>query len=272
MARIVLTGTPTTLRRLRARDLPVDRDLSYSFWRWVNFSGQDLSAYNMTNMDIIDCQGDLSVLPGERRTDGLVSRRTSWGGVVLPADLSSLEQDLVSEALRQTFPSDNIIATVLAYLAGGYGRSFQDSIYNARQTLGFQNDPVGSNSTHIVTGLYARFPRLASRLVSHFQRSAVAATPPDITTDLNRLTFLADKDRLSVNVRAEVEGFSQYDRWAVARALELLLRQRLLDPDIKVHVALLHPAPTIYIAGGNYDAPAQGWWKPAAADSVMVIK
>src|SRR3990167_10259108 len=99
--RTVYQGTPQQPYRLLASDLPADRDLRQSAWRYVDFSGFDLSTYDMRDMDIWDCVGRNVVLPDGGRTDYIQSRRTDWTGASIPPDVSSYIHDLVVEGFAQ---------------------------------------------------------------------------------------------------------------------------------------------------------------------------
>src|SRR3989304_4365040 len=104
--RTVLIGAPLALYRLLPSDLPADLALKHSFWRWVDFSGFDLSAYDMRDMDVIGCNGAGVTLP-EGKTACLMSRRTDWTGAVLPSDISSYNHDFVVEKYRQASNKNN---------------------------------------------------------------------------------------------------------------------------------------------------------------------
>jgi len=122
--RTVLQGTPTRYRRLRAGDLPADRDLRQSYWRYVDFASYDLSPYDLTDTDILDCKGAGSILPDGDRTDWLISRRTDWTGAVIPADVSSYNHDFVNEVTKQRIPS--LTGTSLSIAQGAVAQFARD--------------------------------------------------------------------------------------------------------------------------------------------------
>lgn len=173
MSRIVLPGTPKELYRVTDADLPADRDLRYSYWRYTDFSALCLTGYDMRKMDILDSMGDLCVLPdhdidGTAATDYIQSRRTSWKGTTIPANLSSLNHDLMKELLYQLSGENLLVKAIADYVGESYLNSWGDALWNARKRAGIPNGkltaaPGATDKAGLVAKLRA-YPRLWYRI------------------------------------------------------------------------------------------------------------
>jgi len=228
--RTVIIGEPGKLRRLAARDLP--RDLRDSYWRWVDFSGVDLSAYNMAWMDIIDCDARGAIVSPQVR--GMVSRRTDWRGAVIPANLPSDIYDLVPEAVRQVSAPE--VGAIVVQKQSDYRSSWFDTIpvLDAQLGRGWRKPTLAA---------LAVFPLLARRLKYHLDQNVVG-----VRVDREANFSVVKIGGRAVDLSGELAGAKDsYDRWAMARTIEALLASRGDKLRSKVHVGQLHPFPMIYI-------------------------
>jgi len=238
MSRIVLTGTPTTLYRPRARDLPADRDLSFSHFEYVDASGLDLSAYNLSYTDWWWCNCDGVRLP-VGGTAWLLSRETSWTGAIPPADLraNAISHDLLIEAYRQglaLMPARDqpVGNTILNYLSRNYTACLSDGVKYA----------------------------LSQGYTAADLRALVQDSPllrPDLDDQLNKQTapgglvdFKAGRAALPNGLDFDdgsplsIAPAIRRDRWRLARALEALL-EKLYGEPWRVLVKQVAPFPLI---------------------------
>ncbi|KPJ64887.1 hypothetical protein AMK68_00190 [candidate division KD3-62 bacterium DG_56] len=254
--RTVLQGTPKKLYRLRERDLPDDYDLTNSFWHWVDFSGFDLSAYIMEDMDVYDSDGSGCALP-ENGTKWLMSRRTDWTGARLPSDVSSYNHDLVVEVMRQARPflsglPRQVAEIVIANVSASYHNSWRDSIYLVRMKLGITAQQALDNGLPMFEG----YPRLESRLRAMIvDGKGGHPDPPDLSQDMTRVVGTWG-DRREENFSGI--AFLGRDRWALARMMEQTLTQKY-GPIIEGHayVAQIEPYPRVFFHQSNNP----DWWK-----------
>lgn len=233
--RTVIIGAPASFRVLTPADLPVDLSLRHSFWRWVDFSGFDLSAYDMRDMDILDCNGTASKL-GLGKTAMLMSRRTTWTNAVLPADISSYNHDFVIEVYNKALLgtlTNSIRASVTLmrnYVQGGYARSWQDAI----QQLVNSGLSVAQMRTRF-TLVFSPYPKILSRMEQHLTTKLWRPTAPNWRREK------IEVEGLIINVAGHISGS---DRWALARMLEqLILAERGVQ--IKCHFLQLDPFPVL---------------------------
>ncbi|OGR89983.1 MAG: hypothetical protein A2V88_12315 [Elusimicrobia bacterium RBG_16_66_12] len=261
MARIVLTGTATKLRRLRAADLPADRDLRNSYLRYVDLSGFDLSIYDMRDTDIIDCVGRGVILPdfaaGDlQATDYMQSRRTDWTGAKIPAIVSSYNHDLVVEVLRQAIPSLSGVplqaAQVVAnYVSGDYARSWRDGYWQVMDKLGLDVDGVLAN----VLPAFKGYPKLESRLRHHHDSGRISPVPPGFRSKADDFEFSVDGvNTVRENIAVALVG--KYDRYALRQTLRTAIRTKYagwttLAQHYDIWFAQLDPYPIFFWRDAN---------------------
>jgi len=244
--RTVLQGTPTRYRRLRAGDLPADRDLRQSYWRYVDFASYDLSPYDLTDTDILDCKGAGSILPDGDRTDWLISRRTDWTGAVIPADVSSYNHDFVNEVTKQRIPS--LTGTSLSIAQGavaqfardGYWISWRNLYHEAMTRLG-----ITAREAYTATrDVFAGRPRMLARLMEQMTSRITSLSPGDgITTATPVKVKLADGTEPT---RFDLFLTNATDRYLVARAIEqAYLTNRGVE--VVAHVGQLEPWPAVQV-------------------------
>lgn len=258
MARIVIDNP--TLRNLRLNQLPADLDLRQSYWRRVNFSNFNLSAYDMRDMDIIECVGDGCILPDRVRTDWLISRDTSWTGAVIPKDVSSYIHDLVGELIRQNIgrlaskPAWALAAEQVRQNLRGYSSSWQDSlkvVRDADASAGAQDTP-----------LFNDYPRIKARRTSHVQRDLITAGPPGADFKLDSVLIgLPSQSGTRLDLSGVLTTVRGSDRFAAARQVEA--HTQGLGVATYCHVDQLDPWPHIQVMSQNLFVvpPAFGWWE-----------
>lgn len=253
--RTVITGKPGALYPLQASDLPPDFDLRQSFWQYADFSGFDLSAYDMRDMDVRHCRATGVILPA--KLDWLVSRRTDWTGAVLPAEMPSYNHDLMREFLRQRSTAvrgrARTIATMVATRIAGadYLHSWVDTVQAVITGTGLTPAQVKAAAK----ALFAPQPRLVSRLSrtidSGIYRPVV--TYPGwgrVPVDGVEMDFLQDAALTA-------------DRYLLSQGL----RWRLWDMyrrDYLVHVDQIDPYPILsIIRAASLDDGSKrfGWWR-----------
>lgn len=249
MSRIVLTGAPGALYRPTPADLPADKDLSHSYFRYVDASGFDLSLYDLTDVDILDSDCRNVILPA--KIDYLMSRRTLWTGAKIPATVSSYNHDLVVEALKQRY----VLATaankprlqrVYQWVAADYTHSWQDSIWQLINVGGYSVTQI----RNAFNAAFAPYPGLLSRLKSHLDRSMWQQASPSLVQNLTAIGHTPDDGSPTVDVTGVLSGL---DRWANARALEVAFGGFW-------YVAMLDPHPVVFWAGRVNDPD---WWQSA---------
>ncbi|KKL83369.1 hypothetical protein LCGC14_1975470, partial [marine sediment metagenome] len=164
MLRVVRTGTPGNLYRLRLSDLSAD--LSYSHFRYVNADGLDLSGYKLDFTDWVNCSCRGVVLP-EGATEWLLSRDTTWSGATIPSDVSDLNHDLVVEVLRQgaaksSGPRRRMLAFIADFIALTYRHSWNDGMWWLNNVKGFSRDEVN----RFLGSTFVGYPSLLNRLAN----------------------------------------------------------------------------------------------------------
>ena len=114
MTRTVIVGTPRALERISLRDLPADKNLDFSFWRYVDFSGLDLSDYSMEDVDIIDYDAHGASLPECPFSQFRFPVDNT--GLVLHPDTSSFNHDLMAAMFQQASNfSEPVITRIFNY-------------------------------------------------------------------------------------------------------------------------------------------------------------
>jgi len=239
--RIVLEGTPTTPRRLRARDLPADKDLSRSFWRYVNASGFNLSTYNMTDIDLPDSNCSNVILPAQ--IDWMQSRRTVWTGATIPPSLSSYNQDLIREVMVQATPGltgvPALVAGVgIAMINASYANSWHNILWQVRDQLGLTDAEVITHTSVVMAG----YPKLLSRLREEVAQGLGPDPVPPM--DLSTLALRLRDGQTREDIRAV--SISRPDRYLVEQAIKTLIAQRR-GIQVAVRVGQLDPFPMLYM-------------------------
>ena len=263
MTRTVLTGTPTTPYTLLPGDLPPDLDLTASFWRWVDLSGFDLSAYNLMDVDILDCTGDGAILP-EDKTHYLMSRRTTWAGAHIPSDVSDLAHDLVVEVLNQhtapAGPRKQAVEWVRDHVAADYTNSWNTAIWRLVNQRGLTRQQVW---TTFSTYAFAGYPHLLERLRYELSMPLRETPRPQPLGDHIKVYGLGESpDAVWRRVDWDFDSASP-DRYILARRIEtrLDIRKLALAP-WRVWVAQLEPffiavaSPVSFIRPGS----PYNWW------------
>ena len=248
--RIVRTGTARNPYLLKRRDLPRDRNLTHSYWEYVDFSGFDLSAYDLRDLTVYNSVGD-NVTLGEGKTEGMESRFTSWTGANLPTDLSSFNHDMVVENYRQAIAQNTdegrIIAKALELVDdGSYKWSWNNTYYRMVNDLGLTKRQV----FNLVKRIHGTKPLLVSRLTKHFERD-----------EINNLPAISEQDLTQVHVPysdqvLDISGdlLRTRDRWEQSRHLESLY------PEVRFYVAINVPFPLVITLGRKCDVKDEEWW------------
>ncbi len=241
--RTVIIGTPTKLRKVTAKDLPADKVLDFSFWRWVDISGLDLTPYSMENVDVINYRAAGAALPSCHYSQFRFPIDNT--GITIPPDVSSYNHDLVVEVFRQASnASDPMIQKIAAYVSGGYDRSWRDGLHHLMQGTTLQD--VFSTLGKSLVG----YPLLLSRLKSHHDSGAVSAEK-EVVQDLTKFNIGAPGDTINLSVPPS------FDRWATARMLEMQLQTtHKQSSKSKVWIPQLHPTPIVLI-----DDRKGEWWQ-----------
>ncbi len=232
-------------------------NLDFSFWRYVDISGLDLTSWSMRDVDLIDYTATGTTFPECPYSQFRFP--VDNAGVVLPANVSSFNHDLVVEAFRQaTNARDPIIQKIIAYVGGAYDRSWHDTLFMSQQTDSAAD--VFAAMSLALTG----YPRLLARLDKHF---ATDDWGPEMTTDRLHLAYsavllpLEGRDP-TLDLRSEVPS-GQFDRWAYARRLENYIKANTDATRVAVYVTQLHPDPIIHVEGDNV-APDYDWQRERA--------
>lgn len=265
MARIVVTGQPGRLRKLRMRDLPADLNLSKSYLRWVDLDGRNLSAYKMEDMDIIDCDGSGVTLPPGDQMQYLMSRRTDWTGAIIPADVSSYNHDLVVEVVRQAMPGlsglDLQVAQVIeSYIGGSYNTSWNDGYWQVMDQLGL------SQGDALLHGLpmFAGYSSLGNRLQNTHDTNAIHPTPPIQQRDLSSVIIVISPDGTTT-----VEDFASriqlvsFDRHKIREQLRMYLRTTY-GHRMDAWLPQLDPVIVLFVRGaevGEEDVGDEDWYR-----------
>jgi hypothetical protein len=216
MSRTVIDNRRLT--RLRARDLPDDFDLTNSYWRYVDYSGWDLSPYIMEDMDIIECVGQNATFPQEgtaliqmRVTDPAIDKLALLDGAWIPPDASSYNHHFVVEGMRQAVnDTDPINIFVREYVAADYAHSWRDALYEAIQIFGQQQ------VYDALVIAFAGFPRWLSRLEEHYALRNWGPWSP-WKTDLSAVPIQGIRNRTQYDLRF---ALSTNDRYLLARNVE----------------------------------------------------
>ena len=248
--RIVLQGTPGNLYVPTAADLPADRDLRQSFFRYVNISGRNLSLYNLQDVDILDSVATNVRLPGSQRTDYLMSRRVNWSGAIIPSDISSYNHDLVVESYRQLSAFHPVLSRVIARVSSSYINSWRDSIFDVMQSLNITKEQARDQYIAVVGNSR---PRLTKRLRDHVRNGDIKDTPPNTVRPINAYPT---SDGQTLDLSAIPLGL---DRYAAARLLESQFSEYWF------YVGQLDPHPIIITLRRNRldGTPPWDWFKNA---------
>lgn len=214
--RSVLIGEPSKLYRLQEKDL--EKDGRNAFWLHVDFSGFDLSNFDMLDADTIHCNGDESILPTGARY--WMSRHTSLKGATIPHDVNHLAHDPVSELLNQhtaTGKDAEHIEWVASHVALSYWNSWKTAIWWLVNERGLTTEKVWDIfSKYAFAGHKSCLARLEVEL-----RGSLSKDPPVRPEDHITLH--------SLNTRLYKTDWSfalSQDRYEVARGIEADLNTR----------------------------------------------
>lgn len=250
MTRITRQGTANQLYPFTAADIPVDNDLSHSFFRYVDFSRRtggnpaqrfdgDLSAVNLFDCDFIDCKAQ-NVTLGTGKTRYLMSRRTDWQGATLPADVSSYSHDLMAEVYRQASNAAHPIITETRRLVlDHYANSWSNMVWELINTSGFTPQDVYDQGMIAFTG----YPHLQTRLTRQFDsffRGEAGQWGAERWLLEHTVIWYTDKfiEVPERDVKVQVVGAGN-DRWALARMIEQFtghpaIYVAMVDPSIVI--------------------------------------
>lgn len=260
--RTVIKGTATKLHKLQASDLPLDFDLRQSYWRYVDFSGWDLSGYLAEDMDILDSDGSDCTLP--ESIDWLTSRRTKWAGAKIPSNLSSYNHDLMIEVAKQanvTGPSQDMANAIIESIGRGYGNSWQNNVHYVMEKLG-KPDPtdIGPEGMVAAADVFKGYPDLIRRLHYHNADGKVRLEGPgDDITISTPVLVKGPKDRFYVRLDTFLIS-SDHDRYTLARAIEKAIEQQY-GWEAVCHVDQWEPWHHIQIVAKSRVVNKFGWWK-----------
>ncbi|KKM00677.1 hypothetical protein LCGC14_1802040 [marine sediment metagenome] len=245
----VIQGTADKLYRLQRSDL--DFDLRQSYWRYVDFSGFSLEAYDMRDMDILDSYGAGCILPN---TDWMISRRTDWTNATI-TDLSSYNRDLVIEAVRQNLPSLSSQALLMAKViiarkTSDYGVSWQDTLHSIIEA-GLTKAELKTEGQKVFAG----WPSLLARLRYHLKNDLIRPAKPEA----ERTISTPVRVKLKENTWERFDFFlTGTDRYLAARAIEKSYLQRGIE--VVAHVGQLDPWPWVQVSIKSRVVD-EFWWK-----------
>ncbi len=182
LTRIVKRGRPNALYRLTVTDLPADFDLRQSHFRYVDASGLDLSAYDCRHTDWIHCVCDNIILPDNRMTDNLYSRNSTWTGAQIPADISSLNHDVVQEVIRQAIPglrrtrARQMMTFCFNWMNFQYSHSWSNAIWTLINLEGYTLREVSRFAGEAFQGYLQLLDRLRNATLPDRSRSRLVPT------------------------------------------------------------------------------------------------
>lgn len=249
-------------RTITASDLPPDLDLRQSYWEGCDFSGLDLSAYDIRDMDIINCVARGVRLPQDLRW--MQSRNTNWSGAILPPTVPSTNHDLVIEVIKQGLGGKPLLARrigrwAVTYLQGQYHRSWADSVYGVQQALG-----IDTQTLKLLTEqLFAGQERLIARLREHVERGEIG--PLGALAPRTRFVCLLRKGDEDADLGHLLTG---YDRYAAARRIEDWFAPQ--GEEVFCHVQVIQPpemralkvvAKERLLLPPGETTPPFGWWR-----------
>ena len=257
--RIIKEGELGNLLPLTTADLPEDKDLKHSFFRYVDMSGLDFTGYDMRDMDVLLCKAHGVVLPGHEidgvaATDYLCSRMTDWEGSTIPGNISSYHQDIVPELFKQKAQArltvgQKIWGRVFDHLKGSVLASWQDSFWKYRNVwTDLQvNDALFRT---FVSNSFGDYPRITARMEAHLSgRENVKEEPP-----ISKAIYKSFD-----GLKREYPALDGLDRWANARALEEHFAGQH-DP-VHVYVHQIEPLPIVFcVPHAMLPEPRLGWW------------
>ena len=249
-------GTPSTLKLIRAQDLPSDKDMRQWYFRWCRFGGRDLSTYDLRDADILDSNMTNCELGN---VDWVNFRRCNLTGVTFPADVTSYSQDIAVEILKRAPNAAHpVVQYGINFFSSGpniYRTSWPQALFGMVRDLGL---PIADIAAQFEIAL-APYPKWVNRLRQETQYE-LHDTPYGI--GVNETTPV--RIRIAggwLEDRFDADLSNVTDRWAVARAIEARVRnQRGID--IVVHVNQLDAWPSIQAVSRSklLDAPF-GWWE-----------
>ncbi len=262
--RIIKTGTAAAPYALRRADLPSDGSLAHSFFKHVNFGRLGLAAFDLRDMDVLDC--DLTrvrSLPGPDQLGYIYSRNSEWpeAAGVLPDDIPSANHDMYGAWMRRKAATltgrPQLFAQRLAETATG---SYLQSWHNNYNTLKVEfNFTDREGYDYALQHVYADSPRLAARLLEHLQTGNISTRqigPMDLTSV--RIKSADGLNTVDVARGDQLAGYE--DRYLLARHLEDL------HPGIRFWVAWIDPIPFVFAI---HERAAQDreeeWWFTATA-------
>lgn len=262
MARTVLSGAPGALYVLQAADLPLDLDLRFSHWEYVDASGFDLSAYDMREVDLLDCKLDGVILPS--RIAGVYSRRSTFLNATIPTSLPVMHiHDIGCELLRQRIAAlpagaDRQLAiAVRSYFVTGstvnYGKSFTDCMYSLMTVSGLTIAQMANRGAAVFEG----YPRWLRR-VAYILANPSLMAPAIPTDDGGNARVITETGDAFVDLRPAFPGGD--DRALLAMRIASRLGA-LTGYPWRVHVTQLTPYPLIEaVAESRITGALFGWW------------
>ena len=261
--RLVLTGTPATLRVVTAADLPADKNLRSAYFEWCDLSGLDLTPYDMTDAGIVHSDVPGLKLPGivapvgQTRNHGLYMRfNTGVKSLVLPPYIPWDCHEMVTALFLQRLARPGGATTRRAILndiaawvpANEYRQSWQPawSIYSTRYS------PTAMDLA--VTYVCANHPEL----LAHWEEAKALPLDAGLVTD--RVENLPGGLKIDAAFVGSLGLAHLHDRWELARYLESYLPQFFhldIGPGFafRVHVWSVTPFQWTYAISDTDD-----WW------------
>lgn len=259
MPRVVIQGTPGTYRVITPADIP-STDLRQSYFYWCDFSGRNLSNYDLRDIDVVNCRATNVILPNNILW--MQSRNTDWTGATIPSGLH-LQHDLVYEYLRQrraTLPvaqRPRVTTVMQNILDFPYEASFRDSIWRVMQEHNLTKEQVRD----FFINVFQNRPKILALLRWHVQSNLVTSQRHQRPDYSQYPIMLQDGRKRFIDVRDAITLTP--DRYQAARDLEAWLLPRY-GPyaawfEQVTPWPLAHTMPLSRFIG----TPEFGWWRKA---------
>jgi len=261
--RKILIGTPLSLYKFTAADIPPGGDLSNSFFQYVDFHPRtggvvrerfngDLSAVNLTDVDMLNCDCR-NVLTGD--ISYIMSRRTNWTGATISPTLKSGfgSADLIREILRQN-GSTYALAALSGITPFVYPLSWKTMSLHMFQVEG--SYPISHQK---VLALFANYPHILRRLNEFGADRGMELD----RSDQYRLGNLAEIHvagglrpyNISQHRSVQTLGLDRYD---LARRVETAMEQ---FGRFEVRVTQIDPSLILSVSTREVAVSDPDWWK-----------
>ena len=250
MTRIVKTGTPSRLYRLKRNDLPGDKDLTHSFFEYVNLSGFDLSEYDLRDSTIYHCNAH-DVKLGEGKTNWMESRFTDWTDSDLPSDISDWSWDFIKTIFDQHTPanpreSDVITKAMAVGQDDTYLHSWNEILHSEETEMGLTRGEVHTTNISLMAG----YPRLLSRLDK--MQTDDRIKPGSLVANMDLTHYTPPYTDVELDLTPDI--LNTHDRFEQALHLESVY------PGVRFYVAANTPFTYVLSLGRDCSVKDDEWW------------